>query len=114
MSKQKGNIGEDRATTYLQQKGYVILDRNYHTRGGEIDIIASIDDTIVFVEVKTGHRGKFGSPIEWVTSEKVQRIVLSAREYIFKKNITGFLIRFDIVAITDGKLEHIPNAFDAS
>ena len=70
--------GEVGAKAYLEGKGYRILETNFVTKIGEIDIIAKDGDYIVFVEVKARTRADFGEPIEAVTPQKVRKIVLSA------------------------------------
>lgn len=69
-----GNKGENIAARYLQDKGYQILDQNFITRYGELDIVAIESETIVFVEVKTRTSTAFGLPETSVTQEKIERI----------------------------------------
>lgn len=69
-----GEQGEHLAVDYLRSKGYDVLERNYHSRYGEIDLVAEKDQCIVFVEVKTRTSHKFGLPEESVTPEKLDKI----------------------------------------
>lgn len=110
-----GHKGEDLAAEYLQQKGYCILERNWTNRGRkELDIIATKDDVVVFVEVKTRKAGSATTPIEAVDARKQHRICLAADSYI-KDHRIDFCCRFDVVGIVhDGehyRIEHIEDAF---
>ena len=67
-----GNWGEDAAVRYLKTRGYEILDRNYRSSWGEIDIIARQRDVLAFVEVKTRHSLKFGRPAAAVTGKQIR------------------------------------------
>ncbi len=110
-----GREGEDRAAEFLQKRGYKILDRNYHTRAGEIDIIALHDGAVVFVEVKTRTSDRYGAPELAVNRQKQRRMVRAALGYIKYKKIHQVPCRFDVVAITgEGgrELELIENAFE--
>jgi putative endonuclease len=73
-NKVTGNKGESLAAENLMMKGYEILGRNYRSKWGEIDIIAKINDTIVFVEVKTKTTDKFGEPWEMVNAWKIEQV----------------------------------------
>jgi putative endonuclease len=96
-----GSIGENIATDYLEKNGFTILDRNYRSgRYGEIDIIASENEYICFIEVKTRTSSLFGTPIEAVGYEKRQKIKALAWTYIKYKNLGVRNMRFDIVEIT--------------
>ncbi len=110
---QSGNQGEDSACRYLTQKGYRILARNYRKPCGEIDIIATDKKTLVFVEVKKRASNAFGGPIAAVTRAKQHKIILTAQCYL-KENAPKFdNIRFDVVCLLPGKIEHIEQAFFA-
>lgn len=106
-----GTWGEDMASAYLREKGYVILERNWHSKHRDIDIIAQKDDVVVFVEVKTRHSQDFGSPAEAVNFKKQKNLLLSINSYLKYKNIEQSW-RFDVIAIvgTVGQeyvIEHI-------
>lgn len=77
-----GKTGEDKATQYLIDHSYTIVERNWSTRWGEIDIIAQKGDIIYFFEVKTRQTAKYGHPFEAVTYNKRRKIVFLARAYI--------------------------------
>ena len=111
-----GAAGEDYAVRYLQTLGYRIVQRNYRTRIGEIDIIAREGDVLVFVEVKTRTGRNFGLPQSAVDARKQLKITRVAMTYLSKKRETTAFCRFDIVAVQkegkDFKIELIRNAFE--
>lgn len=120
-TKTLGDVGENAVTNYLQNKGYSILARNFrYGRFAEIDIIAEIGDTIVFVEVKTRRSNKFGMPAEAVTLQKQQKIITAATKFIQDNELYDKACRFDVVEVfeinSDGnisyKINQIPNAFE--
>ena len=94
-----GGKGESEAEDYLVKIGYRILDRNYHTPFGEIDIIALDFDTLVFVEVKTRTSDKYGSGFDAVTYRKQVRMTKAALLYVTKKQDDFPAYRFDVVSI---------------
>ncbi len=98
--KEKGFAGEEIAANFLRKNGYQILERNYRTKSGEIDIIARKKKTVVFVEVKTRSTDEFGCPAEAVNSRKLARLEIVADHYILKKHLENVPFRFEIVSIT--------------
>ena len=113
-TRQKGNFGEELSVKELLNKGYRILERNFSSRYGEIDIIAEHDNYIIFVEVKLRKSINNGYPKEAVNKSKQRKIILTAQEYIIKKNIQNMDFRFDVIEIIEGKeilFNHIKNAF---
>jgi putative endonuclease len=113
-TKHFGNQGEESVAVWLEKHGAIILARNYQTRFGEVDIIATKGDIIVFVEVKTRHKEYF--PIsQTVTFKKQQRIIKAASDFIFKHQIRDKVFRFDVATVIcqEGKIsiEYIKNAF---
>jgi uncharacterized protein (TIGR00252 family) len=113
----KGKSFEEAAAKYLEQKGYRVLERNYHIRGGEIDLIASSSSILVFAEVKMRSSEKFGRPEEAVGRVKQQRIVKAAADYLTRNRLSNKDIRFDVIAVTparDGfEFNHLEDAFRA-
>ncbi len=112
-----GAIGEDLAIDHLERNGYKIIDRNYKCRYGEIDLIASIDNKLIFIEVKLKKGIKYCKAIEAVNDPKQKKIIKSALTYIQKHKIENLDIRFDVIGIELGtrkkpKITHIPNAFE--
>ncbi len=112
-----GASGEDAAAAHLSRLGYSILDRNFKTRTGEIDIVAREGATVVFVEVKRREAPGHGTAAEFVSAAKMRKVVNAARLYAAKHGLTDSLIRFDVIAIDviDGReqLRHHKGAFDA-
>lgn len=116
MTSQNFNVGmegEEKAVLFLQSKGYAILERNYKTKFGEIDIIAQETDTIVFVEVKARNTCSFGTPEEQISWNKQQRIMKIALTYLKKNHLENRPVRFDVVSISPDKIELIKNAFES-
>jgi len=114
-----GRIGEDAAVSYLKDKGYVIIDRNYRRRFGEIDIVAEDKGVLVFIEVKTRKSERYGSPFEAVDFRKQQKMSIVALDYISRHNKENCPARFDVVAVMlkDGtypQIELIQDAFEVS
>lgn len=95
-----GTFGENIAIEYLVNKGYILLEKNYRCKIGEIDIIAKDKDYIVFIEVKTRYGRKFGSPCESITKKKQYKIYHTAEFYIIMKKLNNSYFRFDVVEIT--------------
>jgi putative endonuclease len=115
LKKLLGKAGEDRAAKFLTSQGYRILERNYRTPHGEIDLIALHQGTIVFVEVKTRTNDAFGAPELAVTPQKQRRMVNSALGYIKYRKLHQVPCRFDVVAIStaaEQELSLIQNAFE--
>jgi putative endonuclease len=115
LKKLLGKAGEDRAAKFLADRGYRILERNYRTPHGEIDLIALHEGAIVFVEVKTRTSDAFGAPELAVTPQKQQRMIKSALGYIKHRKLHQVPCRFDVVAIStasEKELSLIQNAFE--
>lgn len=113
-----GRFGENAVCTYLESRGYTVLVRNYVVKGGEIDIIASKGEILVFAEVKTRSPDSMVNGLEAITRSKQRLIVKTALRYI-EKFTTELQPRFDAaeVLVQDGKvirLNYIENAFDAT
>lgn len=98
-SREIGQLGESRAQQYLIKNGYEIADVNFHSRYGEIDIIAVKNNIIAFVEVKTRAKNSVVKPAEAVNRSKIQKIIKTAQVYIMNKNI-DLQPRFDICEVT--------------
>jgi putative endonuclease len=99
-TKQRGDHAEQQALQYLQSFGMSLIQQNFHSRRGEIDLIMSDQDCLVFIEVRYRKTDKYGSAVESVDSRKQSRIIHAAQSYI-QKNITPYRnYRFDVIAIT--------------
>ena len=112
-----GREGEDVAASYLMQKGYRIVARNWRYGPKEIDIVARDGETMVFVEVKTRSTLAFELPQEAVTKKKMKNLVEAADAYMLQYNIE-LEGRFDIVGVLNGNppkvIEHIVEAWQAN
>jgi putative endonuclease len=110
-----GDRGEDLAAAALKRQGYKIIERNYLTPLGEIDIIAKQRGILVFIEVKTRKSDRFGTPAEAVHPAKQVKLRRLADYYLKQKRLGEAPVRFDVVGIMvkdgDPVIEIIPNAF---
>ncbi len=114
-TRQKGDIGEDKAAAYLEMAGYTIVQRNYRIRTGEIDIIAIKDDFLVFVEVKSLPHGNIETLAHELGPIKQKKIIKTSKSYLQNhRQYSNRLIRYDVLAIDVPGLDpvhHIVNAF---
>ena len=106
-----GRAGELKAAEYLKKKGYKILEKNFKTHFGEIDIIVRDGEYIVFVEVKTRSGDEYGAPCEAVDARKREKYFKVAEEYLLRAGKTDSPCRFDVIEIEKGQINHIINAF---
>ena len=112
-----GALGEDVAGRYLMSAGYKIRQRNFHSRHGEIDIIAADDKLLIFAEVKARSVGMLGQPCEAVSRTKQRKIIKTAQWYLLNCKIDRELQpRFDVIEVYINhsgkhKINHIKNAF---
>ncbi|HKK02170.1 MAG TPA: YraN family protein [Desulfuromonadales bacterium] len=112
-----GRWGEAAAADFLRRLGMKIVERNYRTPVGEIDIIGRQGRHLVFVEVKTRTSNRFGTPQEAVGPRKQRQILRTAQWYLSGGRGAGLQPRFDVVAVRPGQdgplIDHIPDAFGA-
>lgn len=109
-----GDQGEELAAEYLLSKGYSIICRQYRSKRGEIDCIAQDSNgVIVFIEVKSANSLKFGNPLYWVTRSKQLTIISMAKQYLYEHKMNTARCRFDVIAVLQGKINHLKNAFTA-
>lgn len=94
-----GTRGEDAAAAYLERIGMTIVERNWRTPRGELDIVAVDGDELVLCEVKTRRSAAKGTPEEAVSSAKQRRIARLAREYLAYAGLDPCRVRFDVVTI---------------
>lgn len=108
-----GTAYEEQAVLFLEKEGYEILERNFHSYHGEIDIIAREDEYLVFVEVKYRRAAYPGAALAAVTPAKQKRIRQTAEYYLYSRHYSGMDIpcRFDVVAFEGEKFTHLKNAF---
>jgi putative endonuclease len=106
-----GAAGEAQALTYLKQKGLFLVERNFRSKNGEIDLIMRDGETLVFVEVRARADGRHGGAAASVTHVKQKRLIRTAQRYLQGLN-TLPPCRFDVIAIDDGILNWLKNAFE--
>ena len=110
-NKINGQIGETFAEKYLKKQKYKILQKNFSTKLGEVDIICQQKKTIIFVEVKSRETLAFGRPSEAVNEQKQRKIRRVAEEYLIRNHLVDASIRFDVIEIIGENINHIENAF---
>ncbi len=109
-----GQAAEARACAWLQQQGLTLLDANYHCRAGELDLVMLEGRTLVFVEVRSRRNAVFGGAAESVTAGKQRKLLTAAQHYLqYHGRHASKAQRFDVIAITNGEMEWIKNAFGA-
>jgi putative endonuclease len=113
-----GRQGEDLAVQYLVQQNYIIIERNWRCRSGELDIIARKDSLFIVVEVRSRKSLlQFGHPVESVERRKQLQVRRTCDVYLTMTSQSNCQIRFDVITVLlekDGALReinHIPNAF---
>lgn len=109
-----GKQGEQIAVEFLRNNGYDILETNWVFQKAEVDIFAKKDNTLAVIEVKTRSSASFGLPQEFVSPQKIKRLVKAVNQYVETKNL-DFEVRFDIIAIqrkaSGFEVEHLEDAF---
>ncbi len=112
-SSTQGKLAEDKACQYLEQHGLKLIEKNYHCRSGEIDLIMQDNEILVFVEVRYRKNDDYGSAIESIDKAKVRKIVSTAKHYITHHNIDRPM-RFDLIGLDASyKANWISDAFSA-
>ena len=106
-----GEKGEMLAKKYLEKQGIKILEHNFSTKLGEIDLIFKDGEVLVFAEVKTRSSEKFGLPREAITPHKQNKIRQVATQYMIKHKCYPCACRFDVIEVLDGNVTHLQNAF---
>lgn len=114
--RERGRSAEEAALRYLEERGWRVLERNHHSRFGEIDLIVEQGDTIAFVEVRSRKSLAFGHPLEMITETKRRRIVRTALSWAQRTRVlNSHFLRFDVVAVVGDEtptIEHLEAAFD--
>ena len=111
-NKKLGAQGEKKAVKFLKRNKYKIIAKNFVSPYGEIDIIARKGDVLAFIEVKTRLSDIFGLPNEAVDERRKRRYIMGANYFLINKNI-DLCVRFDIIEVFRGQINHIENAFSA-
>ncbi len=120
-----GEWAEQQAEQYLQQKGLKTKQKNYRCKVGEIDIVMTDRDSLVFVEVRSRKHKDYGSAFESVNRHKQQKLVRAAKHYLQANKLTDKIpCRFDVVSVSSlaldtkqnngSQIEWITNAFSTS
>ena len=115
LSRETGQIAEQRALDYLKQQGLKLITSNYHSRFGEIDLILRDGDVLVFTEVRLRSRKDFGGAGASITRTKQAKLIKTAQQYLMQFSRPP-ACRFDAVllgATSGGAIEWIQNAFSA-
>lgn len=106
MSRAKGDIAEDLACGFLYENGFTIIERNFYSRFGEIDIVATKDEVLHFIEVKSGV--DYEAAVQNMTPKKISRLVKTGYVYM-KKNSLDVLFTHDALIVTQKNVELIKN-----
>ena len=111
----RGQRGEQLAQRHLREQGLSLLEANYRSRWGEIDLIMQDGPTLVFIEVRLRAASRYGSPAETIGRRKQQRLIRTAQQYL--QTHRDARARFDVIAITTGdhapRIQWIKDAFSA-
>ncbi len=119
----KGKNAELMVAGFLRKNGCIIAKMNYHSRYGEIDIIAEDEKNVIFVEVKMRSKGAIMSPAEAVDVHKQRKIILTAQDFLVKSNLSDLQPRFDVAEVYEDvnkvgdniyRIRYIKNAFQVS
>jgi putative endonuclease len=106
VSRAKGNLAEDKACKFLEENGFLIIERNFYSRFGEIDVIASKDEVLHFIEVKSG--SDYESAIQNITPTKLSRFIKTCNVYLKKNSYDGDYM-IDAVVVTPSSIELVEN-----
>lgn len=110
-----GRHGEDLAADLLERSGYLVVERNYRCRAGEIDLICTDGETLVFCEVKTRRSDRWAQPHESVDHRKQVRLRRLAAEWMSDRRPGSVRVRFDVVSVIVGdrepQISHLVDAF---
>ncbi|WP_092439299.1 YraN family protein [Collimonas sp. OK607] len=108
-----GQIAEDRALAYLQQRGLKLIERNFRCKGGEIDLILAepASNLLVFVEVRQRSSQRYGGAAASVTRGKQAKLIIAAQVFL-QRYADLPACRFDVIAIEDDAVEWIRQAFE--
>ena len=109
-NKKLGKLGEKNARRFLKRQGWKIVEKNYVNPFGEVDIIARKGEVLAFIEVKTRLSDTYGSPSEAVTPARQRKYIQAAKFYFAGREI-NCTVRFDIIEVFNGEINHIENAF---
>ncbi|MER7280913.1 YraN family protein [Dactylosporangium sp. NPDC000244] len=109
-----GGFGERVACRYLVSQGLVLLDRNWRSSAGELDVVARDGADVVFVEVKTRSSTRYGHPAEALVPAKVRRLRTLAQMWLATNDVRWERVRFDVIGVLVGRgvaIQHLRGAF---
>jgi putative endonuclease len=107
-----GFAAERRAVWWYRLRGWKILGENVWVGGNELDLIVRRGSTLRFVEVKAKTGARFGDPLEMITAEKRRRLRRAAEAWLgARPELARLAVGFDVIAVRDGRLQRIPQAF---
>jgi putative endonuclease len=107
-----GFAAERRAVWWYRLRGWKILGENVWVGGNELDLIVRRGSTLRFVEVKAKMGARFGDPLEMITAEKRRRLRRAAEAWLgARPELARLAVGFDVIAVRDGRLQRIPQAF---
>jgi len=110
---QQGQIAENEACKFLQQHGLKLVEKNYRCRTGEIDLIMQDKEELVFVEVRYRAKSDYGSALDSVDQNKIQKVISAASHYV-SKHQPDLPMRFDVIGFDASyKPKWVTNAFSA-
>ncbi|OGH68828.1 MAG: hypothetical protein A3I29_01505 [Candidatus Magasanikbacteria bacterium RIFCSPLOWO2_02_FULL_44_11] len=101
-----GRWGETQACSFLERKGFVVIDQNYHTTTGEIDIVARKNDEVYFIEVKTRRAGPMAYDLA-VTPEKQRRLRRAVSVYCYRRSIRTSIVLASLMVIVNKRASRV-------
>jgi putative endonuclease len=107
----RGLTVERQARSFLEARGYRLVQSNYTCKLGEIDIVADDAGTLCFIEVRSRSRADRGSPLETIDARKRRHIARAAQHYLVAHRATHRPARFDVVSVVGDRFELVRNAF---
>ena len=108
----KGRAGEDAAASYLEEKGLLILEKNFRSRMGEIDIVALDGNTLIFVEVKAWFSYGIDALEHAIDAKKRHKIIETSKYFLsLHRKYRYMAIRFDVIFISSEGITHLASAF---
>ncbi len=101
----RGRFGEELAARWYLERGFVILDRNWRTRGGELDLVTARDQLVVVCEVKARATVAYGHPFEAITPAKLARLRRLAVQWLHDHDRRGARLRLDVAGVVGARIE---------
>lgn len=110
----EGGAAEQRALEHLRAQGLELIERNYRSRWGEIDLVMDDDGVIVFVEVRYRRHAHFGGAVGSIDERKRRKIVHTAQDFLVRRRLGDRAARFDVVSVAGSdRVDWIAGAFEA-